>query len=1769
MIFLYVSLNLDRVIDPDEPLFTLEQTIRVNITNVNEDIDYITLEMVNENNEYYAGEYIGSDYYGKKGIREDAPIGTVVGKLKAIDYDSIDTHTFELINKNNWYPDNDLFQLSGDLLITKEIINFEDHINTSGRAILSVFVKATDTGGKTYEKLEFVYVINVNEPVTNILFDGIAIANGSVNVDEDVVIGTTVGTFTTTDPDDADNHDYEFSISDETIPFEIDNIGNLKTTGSLDYETKTSYTFDVTVIDKVQNYSAGEEYTLTKGPFTININNKPDAPHDILLNNTSVSENAANGDTVGTFTTADQDTDASRHTYQLLTGNVPFYIENNSNVLKTSGELDYESYVSYDITVRSTDDDGLFIDKTFTINVININEVSTDITLDRTDVDESQPSGTVVGTFSTSDPDNGNTFTYTLTTNDVPFEIIGNDLRTTRELNYEGEDQTYVINVTSYDGANTISRDFTITVNDINEAPTDIVLTKTHDAVNENVQTEYEVGTFSTIDEDANSSFTYTLNTNNVPFKIVDNKLITTDQLDYAQSPYNITVTSEDNTGLSTQKSFDITLHEINLTLDKNSVNENVDIETKVGTFATTDPIGDKTFTYTLSTSGVPFKIDGNELKTDGSLDYETQPNSYTIEVVSNDNAGSYPITETFTITVNDVNEAPTDITLDKTDVNESQPSETVVGTFETIDPDNDNTHIYTLTTNDVPFEIIGNVLRTTRELNYEGGDQTYVINVTSNDGENTISREFTITVNNINEAPTSIQLNKNSVNENVDTGHIIGTFTTSDPDASDTTFTYTIKNSVSTPFEIDNNGNLKTTNTLNHEANPSYTLTVLSEDIGGLSVEEDFTITVNEINLTLDYNSVNEDVNDGTVVGTFTTTDPFNDKTFTYTLNTEGVPFKIDGDKLKTVGSLDFDANESYGITVTSDDGEYTVQEDFTITIVNVNKPPTDITLDGTDVNENQPSETVVGTFETIDPDNDNTHIYTLTTNDVPFEIIGNVLRTTRELNYEGGDQTYVINVTSNDGENTISREFTITVNNINEAPTSIQLNKNSVNENVDTGHVIGTFTTSDPDASDTTFTYTIINSVSTPFEIDINGNLKTTNTLNHEANPSYTLTVLSEDSGGLSVEEDFTITVNEINLTLDYNSVNEDVGDGTVVGTFTTTDPFNDKTFTYTLNTEGVPFKIDGDKLKTVGSLDFDANESYGITVTSDDGEYTVQEDFTITIVNVNKPPTDITLDGTDVNESQISGTVVGTFETIDPDNDNTHIYTLTTNDVPFEIIGNVLRTTRELNYEGGDQSYDINVTSYDGANTISREFTITVNNINEAPTDIVLTKTHDAVNENVQIGYVVGTFSTSDEDENSTFTYTLNTNNVPFYISGNELKTDDQLDFAQSPYSIRVISEDNTGSTVEKSFDITLREINLTLDIKSVNENVDIETKVGTFATTDPIGDKTFTYTLSTSGVPFKIDGNELKTDGSLDYETQPNSYTIEVVSNDDAGSYPITEEFTITVNNINEAPTDITLDKTDVDENVDSGTVVGTFEPVDPDNDNTFTYTLNNVNNVPFKIIGSQLITDGIIDYETQQEYSFDVTINDGLNNFTREFTINVININEPPTNLTLSKNNVDENMNIGTEVGTFTTTDPDDSTFTYSLDTNDVPFSIDINTGILTTTEELDHETKSSYTFDVTSLDNANNSITREFTIYVNDINETPTSITLNNNSVNENAKVGHVIGTFTTSDVDDGDTASYEIYTNTDSPPFVIDNNGNLKTNAILDYQTGLLHMIS
>ncbi len=101
----------------------------------------------------------------------------------------------------------------------------------------------------------------------------------------------------------------------------------------------------------------------------------------------------------------------------------------------------------------------------------------TDILLSAATVAENQPSGTAVGEFTAADADAGDTASYALVsgtgdTDNASFAINGGTLETAASFNYEAK-TNYTIRVAVTDiGGLSFEKAFTITVTDINEAPT-------------------------------------------------------------------------------------------------------------------------------------------------------------------------------------------------------------------------------------------------------------------------------------------------------------------------------------------------------------------------------------------------------------------------------------------------------------------------------------------------------------------------------------------------------------------------------------------------------------------------------------------------------------------------------------------------------------------------------------------------------------------------------------------------------------------------------------------------------------------------------------------------------------------------------------------------------------------------------------------------------------------------------------------------------------------------------------------------------------------------------------------------------------------------------------------------------------------------------------------------------------------------------------------------------------------------------------------------
>ena len=271
-----------------------------------------------------------------------------------------------------------------------------------------------------------------------------------------------------------------------------------------------------------------------------------------------------------------------------------------------------------------------------------------------------------------------------------------------------------------------------------------------------------------------------------------------------------------------------------------------------------TDP-DDDALTYTLGgTDAASFSIDdtNGQLQTSAALDYETKTSYSVIVSVSDDNGGSDSITVTINVTDVNENRAPvfTDGSSTTRAVAENTGSGQNIGTMvSATDADTEDTLTYTLGGADAAsFSINGTngQLQTKAALDYET-QTSYTVTITVSDTKLTDTIDVTISVTNVNEAPSfATDTATRSIAENTASGEDIGAaVVATDPDTDDT-LTYTLGGTDVDSFSIVNtSGQLRTNVALDHETKASYSVTVTATDGDNLSDTTTVTISVTNVN--------------------------------------------------------------------------------------------------------------------------------------------------------------------------------------------------------------------------------------------------------------------------------------------------------------------------------------------------------------------------------------------------------------------------------------------------------------------------------------------------------------------------------------------------------------------------------------------------------------------------------------------------------------------------------------------------------------------------------------------------------------------------------------------------------------------------------------------------------------------------------------------------------------------------------------------------------
>ena len=1203
---------------------------------------------------------------------------------------------------------------------------------------------------------------------------------------------------------------------------------------------------------------------------------------------------------------------------------------------------------------------------------------------------------------------------------------------------------------------------------------------------------------------------------------------------------------------------------------------------------------------YMYSSDNGLFEISGDTLKTSSRLDYEEFP-IRRVTITTDDGRGGF-FSQPFLIKVTNENDRPTDIELNADSIEENIEGRVVIGTVRTEDEDINNEHVYTVSNvgnnrKSIAFSFDGNKLITDTLFDYEAQD-SYEISITSDDGSNTFSKTFPIYVKDVNDAPSAIQLTNTSVAENDSIGTLVDTLSTIDDDLlggnpRGDTHLYTLVNdndSESKFFRISGD-RLEIDTTFNYETQSSYDLVLVTTDQDGASLQQSFTITIEDVNdvptsLSLSNDVVKEKEEAYTVMGILSTQDeddPNMDSVYTYSVHND--TFKIDNDTLKTNRVLDFETQSEYLVAITTVDGRGgTRTQDFPLKVSNINEPPTAIQLTDTSIAENNPVDTLIGILSTTDEDllnnnkSNDTHSYTLVedTDKNIFTIQEDRLKTKVTFNYEQGKNYPISILVTDKAGSTHMERFTIAIQDRNDAPMDISLSNYSVTENENEGTVVGILSADDEDdpSMDSVYTYSVNNNT---FNI-AHDTLKTNGSLDFESQPNYDIGITVEDGEGGIFSKTFTIDIHNIrhesgprdsdfNPPTDIlfellNTLTLDLKTGENIVRLSAIDlDFNDS---HTFSIDGVTndfFEVVGDTLgdtiKLAKSIDQGMYTVYThqliITATDEDGN-TYRKNFELTFStketsveigmfeNTSNGLAKLSKDGDHLVRTSSSGGVAvyewrdNVWEQMGADIDeivnrnfNRNFFNQSNQLTPFDLSSDGTRIVLGTLDSIGDTQGSTKVFEWDG-------------NVWTPIGDTLTGKMNDYLGENVAMthdGHRIIIGSTGNEGG---YVQVFEWEEENWKQVGDDIKKEANDYFgmavAISSNGDRILvgdpSKDGQGEVHVYDYD----------DDSVQGSWVNSATLTGS-QSGDDYG---VTLSLSSDGNYFAVGTGKARNDtGRVDI------YTLE--------NFQWKKAITLNGADTEQLGHDVDFSKE------------GTRLVVGAPRYNDFAGRT-----IVYEKVHDSLWTEKMTvfagDIRSNESQGSLVSISDEghrvmtsgrFNQSLKVFDIDTTNI--LPSGLELSESFIDENEDMHSYIGTFTTMDDDDDGHTYTISGKDARSFVIKNDSLLTF-EVVDYERKNTYNITVLTEDPKGGKLVRDFVININDINEAPTSIVLSNNRIAEQSS--EVIGTLSTIDPDDPDHNDMYTYTieGIFSNTFQIVGN-KLATKTSLDYETQSRYLIS
>ena len=1186
-----------------------------------------------------------------------------------------------------------------------------------------------------------------------------------------------------------------------------------------------------------------------------------------------------------TITTTDSDPQDFVTLYTCGCTTLPSWLNFNKDTGVLSGIPRNSNVGVHQVTIRAQDTDCYVISQEFNITVANVNDpptfTSTPVT---TALEDSVYSYTV--TAADLDPTSD---TFDLSGTTIPSWLTFNastGLLTGTPLNEHVGSNSVIITATDSNNESS-TQEFSISVANTNDDP---VFTSTP-ITNATEDTEYTYTITVTDPDPTNDTITLTATTIPLWLNLNSNtRILSGTPLVTDVGTHSIVISAADGNNGVSNHSFSITVADFNDSPVFTSTPITTATEDISYSYIVTasDEEGD---IITLSGTTIPSWL--NFQASSGTLNGTPSNNDVGDHnvVITASSPGSTSVTQSFSIKVINVNDAPTITSTSIISINEDS-----LYSYTLTASDVDAGDVLTLSATTIPswltFNASTGVLSGT-PLNEDVGEHSVTLVATDLSGATDI-QNFKVTVVNVNDPPEFTSTPITTATEDLLYSY---TITATDPDPTSDTITFSAP-TIPSWLSLNVSTGVLSGTPLNNDVD-DFNITLTATDSNGSSVNQSFTIKV--------FNT-----NDAPIFTSTPISNATQDIFYSYTITTNDVDV---GDTVTLNGTtipswLSFNATSGLlsGTPTNSDVGTHSVvisatdlsdavvNQSFSITVANVNDPP-----EFTSNPITTATEDVLYSYSILTNDIDVGDSLTVTATTIPswLNLSGSTLSGT-PTNTNVGTHSVVLKVTDIGGLSA-SQSFNVSVTNVNDAPVITSNAITTINE-------------------DTLYSYTIVVN-----DVDVGDNISlTATTIPSWLSFNTSTGVLSgtptnNDVGNHSVSITATDGIGATDIqSFNINVVN--VNDLPVFTSTSITTATEDTLYSYTVLATDVD-SIHGDSITLSVTtkpswLSFNSSTSLlsGTPLNADVGTHNVvikatdstnsysSQNFSIIVENINDAPVFTSTPITVVNE------------------DSVYSYTITTNDIDIgdaiTLSSTQLPTWLSLNTSTGvlsgtpDNSdvgnHDIIITASDlsGA-SVNHNFTITVNNINDPP---VFTST--PITSILEDSFYSYTLTTSDPDPTSD-TVTLSVVTKPAWLNFgvcdncNVKLTGTPLNTDVGNHTVTIKASDSNGASTNQTFNVAVINVNdapffTSTPILTATEDINYS-YILTANDVDVSDSLTFTVPTKPSWLSFdsnnKISGIPANNDVGIH----------NVVATVTDGIISINQSFTVTVINTNDAPT----------------------------------------------------------------------------------------------------------------------------------------------------------------------------------------------------------------------------------------------------------------------